>query len=130
MAKKVKAKKKKALSGRGLRTSAQQRGSRPPARQHKRRRPPSRTQRRAKAKVARITRAVKKALDRRPGGAKRLVKAVQKIRYGRTTTGRVRFQPIDAAKNDWSVSYASRQGARRAARRLFKPSRVVAVVPA
>jgi hypothetical protein len=113
MAKKAKAKKKKPLTGRGLRSSAQRR--------HRGKKLGT------SARRQRLARVTARAARRTPAKAKR---PVQKIRYGRTKAGRVRWQPIEAAKDSWSVSYASRQGARRAARRALKPARVVAVVAA
>ena len=68
---------------------------------------------------------IRAKLDRAP----RLKKKVVKIRYVRTPTGRVRFIPLTGTVGS-KVSYASRQGARRAARRLYKGCTVVAVVAA
>lgn len=99
------------LTGRGLRTSAQRRG------------------RRGKKLVGRITKlrkTLRTVLD--TAAAK---KRVVKIRYDHLRNGRVRYQPIDAKPGTGlSASYASRQGARRAARKQFKGSKVVAVVTA
>jgi hypothetical protein len=71
--------------------------------------------------VMRKTKAKRQTAARQP--------KVVRIRYLRTTTGRVRFVPLDGGVGI-RQSFASRQGARRAARRLYKGCRVVAVVAA
>lgn len=64
---------------------------------------------------------------RKRAAARRVVK----IHYRRTRGGRVCYQPInEAGTKGLSASYASRQGARRAAVKHFKGARVVAVVAA
>lgn len=98
------------LTGRGLRTSAQRRGRR----------------KKLTGRITKLRKTLRTVLD--TAAAK---KRVVKIRYDHLRNGRVRYQPIDAQPGKGlSPSYASRQGARRAARKQFKGSRVVAVVAA
>jgi hypothetical protein len=95
--------------------------------------------RRAARKKARSFRkAVRKAVERthdptlrtKSGTPQRRRAAkLMQIRYVRTTTGRVRFIPLLGTVGS-KQSYASRQGARRAARKLYKGYRVIAVVAA
>lgn len=77
----------------------------------------------ARAKARSFRTAVRRAVE------KTTRKKLMKIRYVRTTTGRVRFIPLEGTLGS-KQSYASRQGARRAARKLYKGLKVVAVVAA
>lgn len=72
--------------------------------------------------------ATRKTKGKKAAG--RRAKRVVHIRYSRTRGGRVRYTPLDAGRKTASPSYASRQGARRAARKQFKGSKVVAMVGA
>jgi hypothetical protein len=104
-------------------------------------------QRAKKATSSRLGQAMRKAkrIARRKGGKKlgtsarrqraarvkakalRAPRRVTKIIYVRTRTKRVRYRSADP-EGAWSPqSYASRQGARRAAKRQFKGTRVVCV---
>ncbi len=92
----------------------------------------------ARAKARSFRKAVRKAVERthdptlrtKSGTPQRRRSAkLMKIRYVRTTTGRVRFIPLEGTLGS-KQSYASRQGARRAARKLYKGLKVVAVVAA
>lgn len=100
------------LTGRGLRTSAQRRGGR--------------KVKKLASRITKLRKTLRTVLD-----TAAVKKRVVKIRYDHLRNGRVRYQPIDAKPGKGlSPSYASRQGARRAARKQFKGSRVVAVVAA
>jgi hypothetical protein len=55
--------------------------------------------------------------------------AVAKVPFMKTSKGRIRFK--EPASDKWSRTYASRQGARRAAKRAYKGRRVATfTVPA
>lgn len=78
------------------------------------------------SKVAKAAvRAERRHTRRLKKGTKRVARTVVKIRYVRTRQGRVRFQPVPAQGRRLSPSYASRQGARRAACKAFKGYKVV-----
>lgn len=46
------------------------------------------------------------------------------ITFKRTHSGRMRFLAIHGKDHTWSASFASRQGARRAAKRLYQTYRI------
>ena len=84
------------------------------------------TRRKKKTARSRLGRAMAKAkrtATRRKARA-RVPRRITRIVYVRTKQKRVRYH----AGDQWSKqSYASRQGARRAAKRQFKGTRVIAV---
>lgn len=57
-------------------------------------------------------------------GVRRTQKPLVGITFQRSKSGRMRFKALRGNKAEWSASFASRQGARRAAKREYKAYKI------